>query len=188
MDEAAILSLTTPASWLGLIGAALASWLVSKRGNRPIMLIAAILGGITYMMYGVVNTLAGFTIVTALANFFGMGYCHTLRQCADGQLVSHEEGSGAGLGHYGPESLFGHLCAAADRLCGHCRYQWFLLSHGRSAHRRLGIFSFIVMRDTRRSWAARPDNGTVSKRGTGGRPPRDGELSFALEREESAVQ
>mgnify|MGYP002531695248 FL=1 len=47
VDEAAILSLTTPASWLGLIGAALASWLVSKRGNRPIMLIAAILGGIT---------------------------------------------------------------------------------------------------------------------------------------------
>ena len=26
VDEAAILSLTTPASWLGLIGAALASW------------------------------------------------------------------------------------------------------------------------------------------------------------------
>ena len=42
------------------------------------MLIAAILGGITYMMYGVVSTLAGFTIITALANFFGMGYCLSL--------------------------------------------------------------------------------------------------------------
>ena len=85
VDEAAILSLTTPASWLGLIGAALASWLVSKRGNRPIMLIAAILGGITYMMYGVVSTLAGFTIITALANFFGMGYCHT---CANALMAN----------------------------------------------------------------------------------------------------
>ena len=66
VDEGALLSWTTPASWLGLVGAALSSWLITRRGNRIIMFISALLGGVTYMCYGLVSSLAGFTVVTAL--------------------------------------------------------------------------------------------------------------------------
>ena len=85
VEEGALLSWTTPASWLGLVGAALSSWLVTRRGNRKILLISAILGGLTYMCYGLVHTLVGFTVVTALANFFGMSYCWT---CANALMAS----------------------------------------------------------------------------------------------------
>ena len=53
------------------------------------MLIAAILGGITYMLYGVVTTLAGFTVVTAHGQLLRHGLLPDLRQRADGQLVPH---------------------------------------------------------------------------------------------------
>lgn len=162
VDEAAILSLTTPASWLGLIGAALASWLVSKRGNRPIMLIAAILGGITYMMYGVVSTLAGFTITTALANFFGMGYCHTCANALMANWFPTKKGLALGWATMGQNlcsATFVLLLTAFVGIAG-TNGSFYLMG---ALLIIAGIFSFIVMRDTPEELGCAPDNGTVSK-------------------------
>lgn len=162
VDEGAILSWTTPASWLGLVGAALSSWLVTKKGNRIIMLVSAVLGGITYMCYGVVTGLTGFTVVTALANFFGMSYCWT---CANALMASwFPTKKGLALGW---ATMGQNLCSATFVLLLTAFVGWaglngsFYLMGGLLIV--VGIFAFIVMRDTPEELGCAPDNGTVSK-------------------------
>ena len=49
VDEAALLSMTTPASWVGLLGSVACSWAIAKfKSNRVAMLITAVLGMIAY--------------------------------------------------------------------------------------------------------------------------------------------
>lgn len=60
LDSNQILSLTTPASWAGLIGSVLWAWFVDKNGCRLGALVTGVLGGICYMLYGVVSTTSGF--------------------------------------------------------------------------------------------------------------------------------
>ena len=162
VEEGAILSWTTPASWLGLVGAALSSWLITKRGNRIILLVSAILGGLTYMSYGIVSSLVGFTVVTALANFFGMSYCWT---CANALMASwFPTKKGLALGW---ATMGQNLCSATFVLL----LTAFVAFAGVNGSFYLmgllliiaGIFSFIVMRDTPEELGCAPDNGTVSR-------------------------
>ena len=162
VDEGALLSWTTPASWLGLVGAALSSLLVTKRGNRIILLVSAILGGLTYMCYGVVHSLAGFTVVTALANFFGMSYCWT---CANALMASwFPTKKGLALGW---ATMGQNLCSATFVLLLTAFVSWagvngsFYMMGGLLIV--AGIFSYIVMRDTPEELGCAPDNGSVSK-------------------------
>ena len=162
VEEGAILSWTTPASWLGLVGAALSSWLITKRGNRIILLVSAVLGGITYMCYGLVSGLTGFTVVTALANFFGMSYCWT---CANALMASwFPTKKGLALGW---ATMGQNLCSATFVLL----LTAFVTMAGVNGSFYLmggllivaGIFSFLVMRDTPEELGCAPDNGAVSQ-------------------------
>lgn len=163
VDEAALLSMTTPASWVGLLGSVACSWAIAKfKSNRVAMLITAVLGGITYMCYGVVTTLAGFTVVTAMANFFGMGYCWT---CANALMASwFPTKKGLALGW---ATMGQNLCSATFVLLLTAFVGWAGLNGSFYIMGGLlivaGIFSFIVMRDTPEEMGCAPDNGTVTK-------------------------
>lgn len=163
VDEAALLSMTTPASWVGLLGSVACSWFIAKiKSNRLATLITAVLGGITYMCYGVVTTLAGFTVVTALANFFGMGYCWT---CANALMASwFPTKKGLALGW---ATMGQNLCSATFVLLLTLFMGWTNLNGSFYIMGGLlivaGIFSFIVMRDTPEELGCAPDNGTVTK-------------------------
>lgn len=163
VDEAALLSMTTPASWVGLLGSVACSWAIAKfKSNRVAMLITAVLGGITYMCYGVVTTLAGFTVVTAMANFFGMGYCWT---CANALMASwFPTKKGLALGW---ATMGQNLCSATFVLLLTAFMGWAGLNGSFYIMGGLlivaGIFSFIVMRDTPEEMGCAPDNGTVTK-------------------------
>ena len=78
LDPAYILGLATPASWAGLLGAVVWAWFVDRFGTRVGMLVTGLLGGISYMLYGVVSTGMGFFVVTALANFMAQGFSATV--------------------------------------------------------------------------------------------------------------
>ncbi len=163
VDEAALLSMTTPASWVGLLGSVACSWAIAKfKSNRVAMLITAVLGGITYMCYGVVTTLAGFTVVTAMANFFGMGYCWT---CANALMASwFPTKKGLALGW---ATMGQNLCSATFVLLLTAFMGWAGLNGSFYIMGGLlivaGIFSFIVMRDTPEEMGCAPDNGTVTR-------------------------
>ncbi len=163
VDEAALLSMTTPASWVGLLGSVACSWAIAKfKSNRVAMLITAVLGGITYMCYGVVTTLAGFTVVTAMANFFGMGYCWT---CANALMASwFPTKKGLALGW---ATMGQNLCSATFVLLLTAIMGWAGLNGSFYIMGGLlivaGIFSFIVMRDTPEEMGCAPDNGTVTR-------------------------
>ncbi|MBQ9270313.1 MAG: MFS transporter [Oscillospiraceae bacterium] len=162
LQPADILSWTTPASWVGLIGAVVASWFIDRKSNRLCLLISAVLGGISYMFYGVVNNLAGFTVVTALANFFGMGYCWT---CANALMASwFPTRKGLALGW---ATMGQNLCSATFILLLTAFMGMTSLNGSFYIMGALlvvaGIFSFIVMRDTPEELGCAPDNGAVSK-------------------------
>ena len=160
LQEADILSWTTPASWVGLIGSVVASWFISKKSNRLCTLITAVLGGISYMLYGVVDNLAGFTVITALANFFGMGYCWT---CANALMASwFPTKKGLALGW---ATMGQNLCSATFVLLLTVFMNLTSLNGSFYIMGALlviaGIFSFLVMRDTPEEMGCAPDNGSV---------------------------
>ena len=163
VNEAALLSWTTPASWIGLLGSVACSWFIAKvNSNRRAMLITAVLGGISYMLYGVVTSLVGFTVVTALANFFGMGYCWT---CANALMASwFPTKKGLALGW---ATMGQNLCSATFVILLSLFMSWTSLNGSFYIMGALlvvaGIFSFIVMRDTPEEMGCAPDNGSVSK-------------------------
>ncbi len=163
VDEATLLSLTTPASWFGLAGSVLCSLFIAKfKSNRIATLIFAVLGGINYMLYGVVTTITGFTVVTAFSNFFGMGYCFT---CANALMASwFPTRKGLALGW---ATMGQNLCSATFVLLLTIFIGWTNLSGSFYIMGALlvvaGIFSFIVMRDTPEELGCMPDNGAVSK-------------------------
>ena len=77
LDSAALLGLTTPAAWTGVVGAVIWALFVDKVGARTGILVTGILGGISFLLYGVVSTAMGFFLVTALVNFVGVGFSTT---------------------------------------------------------------------------------------------------------------
>ena len=78
VDEAALLGITTPASWFGLLGAVIWSVFIAKKSIRLGALFTGILGGVSFMLYAVVSSVTGFGVVTAFVNFMGFGYCWTV--------------------------------------------------------------------------------------------------------------
>ncbi len=163
VDEAALLSWTTPASWFGLVGSVACSLLIAKcTSNRVAMLITSVLGGVTYMLYGVVTTVAGFTVVTAFANFFGMGYCWTCANALMANWFPTKKGLALGWATMGQ-----NLCSATFVLLLTVFMGWSSLNGSFYIMGGLlvvvGIFSFVVMRDTPEELGCAPDNGTVSR-------------------------
>ncbi len=69
-----ILSISTPASWVGLIGIIFFSWLVDKKGNRFVIPLALIGSGIACFIYGQASSVAMYAVAVCLVFFFTNGY------------------------------------------------------------------------------------------------------------------
>lgn len=161
LDEAVLLSVTTPASWFALLGAALSSYLIAKlKTNRWVMFISAILGGLCYMGYGIVHSLAGFVVCTAFAGFFGMSYCWT---CANALMASWfptKKGLALGWATMGQNLCSATFVILLSAFAGFAGVSGsFYIMGGLLII--AGLFSFIVMRDTPEELGCAPDNGTV---------------------------
>ena len=80
VDYNACLASATPAAWFGVIGVAFWTVVVQKIGSRKVGAISLLLGAVSYALYGVVSTVTGFFVVTALVNFMAYGFCNTAAQ------------------------------------------------------------------------------------------------------------
>ena len=80
VDYNACLASATPAAWFGIIGVAFWTVVVQKLGTRKVGAISLVLGAVSYALYGVVSTVTGFFVVTALVNFMAYGFCNTAAQ------------------------------------------------------------------------------------------------------------
>ena len=162
LDSAYILGLATPASWAGLIGSVLWAWFVNKLGTRTGILVTGILGGISFMLYGVVSTAAGFFLVTALVNFMGMGFAYT---CANTLMASwFPMKKGLALGW----STMGQNLASATfiPLLQFFMYKFSLNGSFYAMGILLVIFSalgFLMVRNNPEELGCAPDNGTFTK-------------------------
>ena len=80
LDYNTLLASATPAAWFGILGVVFWTAVIQKLGSRKVGTIALVLGGISYGLYGIVSSVTGFFIVTALVNFMAYGFCNTAAQ------------------------------------------------------------------------------------------------------------
>ena len=80
LDYSSVLASATPAAWFGILGVVFWTAVIQKLGSRKVGTIALVLGGISYGLYGIVSSVTGFFIVTALVNFMAYGFCNTAAQ------------------------------------------------------------------------------------------------------------
>lgn len=78
LDPAQLLFMATPAGWVGIIGSIVWAIFVGKTGPRLGALVIGVLGGISFMLYGIVHSVTGFLIVTSLCNFMAFGYAYVV--------------------------------------------------------------------------------------------------------------
>lgn len=80
LDYNQVLSSATPAAWFGILGVIVWTWVVKRIGSRITGALTMVLGAIAYAMYGIVSTVTGFMVVTAVVNFMAYGFCNTAAQ------------------------------------------------------------------------------------------------------------
>lgn len=80
LDYNTLLASATPAAWFGILGVVFWTAVIQKLGSRKVGTIALVLGGISYGLYGIVSSVTGFFIATALVNFMAYGFCNTAAQ------------------------------------------------------------------------------------------------------------
>ena len=80
LDYSSVLASATPAAWFGILGVVFWTAVIQKLGSRKVGTIALVLGGISYGLYGIVSSVTGFFIATALVNFMAYGFCNTAAQ------------------------------------------------------------------------------------------------------------
>ena len=74
-DFATLLSFSTPAGWIGVIGSLLISELINRKGVKIVAVIGLILLGITMTWFGRADTYLQYAIGLTLLNFLATGCC-----------------------------------------------------------------------------------------------------------------
>lgn len=157
LEEAAVLAITTPASWLGLLGSIFWAWFIYKFSIRKGALATGLLGGISYMLYGVVSSVMGFGVVTALVNFMGMGFCWTVADALIASWFPTKKGLALGWATMGQNLasatfvLLLTVFAAKTNLAGSFYIMGALLAVA-------GIVIFLLARDNPEDYGCTPDN------------------------------
>lgn len=162
VDEARLLALTTPASWSGLIGSVVWAWFVDRKTNRLAALVTAVLGGLSYMAYGIVTTVTGFTVVTALVNFMGMGWCWTVASVLMASWFPVRKGLALGwstMGQNLASATFIPLLVLFIKKTN-VNGSFFIMG---ALLIVVGVVSYIFMRDTPEEYGCAPDNGVFTK-------------------------
>lgn len=161
LDANYVLGLTTPASWFGMAGAILWAIFAAKKGVRLGALITGILGGICYMLYGVVATATGFFVVTALCNFMGMGYCWTIANALMASWFPTKKGLALGWATMGQNIASASFVAIFIAFMGFAHLNGTFFIYG-GILVAAGILAYIFIRNTPEELGCSPDNGQLS--------------------------
>lgn len=162
LDGNQLLALATPASWAGLLGSALWAIFVDWKGTRVGALVTALLGGLSFLLYGVVTTTTGFFLVTAFVNFMVYGFNHTVANALLANWFPMKKGLALGwatMGQNMASAVFVPLFLVfmhSTSLGGA-----FYLMGGLLA--LVGVIGFFLIRNNPEERGCAPDNGSFTK-------------------------
>ena len=73
-DPSVLLSFSTPANWIGVIGALVFAQIVVKKGSRFVAAVGLIAQGIISIWFGNIQSLLAYAIAISALNFFASGF------------------------------------------------------------------------------------------------------------------
>ena len=162
VDYNACLASATPAAWFGIIGVAFWTVVVQKLGTRKVGAISLVLGAVSYALYGVVSTVTGFFVVTALVNFMAYGFCNTAAQVMIAHWFPTRKGLALGWATMGTNLSSAVFVPLLMVLVGMGGVNGSFFAVGVLVLITAVIYGLLV-RDTPEEYGCTPDNGALTE-------------------------
>ena len=162
VDYNACLASATPAAWFGIIGVAFWTVVVQKLGTRKVGAISLVLGAVSYALYGVVSTVTGFFVVTALVNFMAYGFCNTAAQVMIAHWFPTRKGLALGWATMGTNLSSAVFVPMLMVLVGMGGVNGSFFGVGVLVLITAVIYGLLV-RDTPEEYGCTPDNGALTE-------------------------
>lgn len=162
LDYNACLASATPAAWFGIIGVAFWTVVVQKLGTRKVGAISLVLGAVSYALYGVVSTVTGFFVVTALVNFMAYGFCNTAAQVMIAHWFPTRKGLALGWATMGTNLSSAVFVPLLMVLVGMGGVNGSFFAVGVLVLITAVIYGLLV-RDTPEEYGCTPDNGALTE-------------------------
>ena len=162
VDYNACLASATPAAWFGIIGVAFWTVVVQKIGSRKVGAISLLLGAVSYALYGVVSTVTGFFVVTALVNFMAYGFCNTAAQVMIAHWFPTRKGLALGWATMGTNLSSAVFVPLLMVLVGMGGVNGSFFAVGVLVLITAVIYGLLV-RDTPEEYGCTPDNGALTE-------------------------
>ena len=162
LDYNACLASATPAAWFGIIGVAFWTVVVQKLGTRKVGAISLVLGTVSYALYGVVSTVTGFFVVTALVNFMAYGFCNTAAQVMIAHWFPTRKGLALGWATMGTNLSSAVFVPLLMVLVGMGGVNGSFFAVGVLVLITAVLYGILV-RDTPEEYGCTPDNGALTE-------------------------
>ena len=162
LDYIACLASATPAASFGIIVVAFWTVVVQKLGTRKVGAISLVLGAVSYALYGVVSTVTGFFVVTALVNFMAYGFCNTAAQVMIAHWFPTRKGLALGWATMGTNLSSAVFVPLLMVLVGMGGVNGSFFAVGVLVLITAVIYGLLV-RDTPEEYGCTPDNGALTE-------------------------
>jgi len=157
-ETAALLSMATIASLIGVLGSILFGQLVAKKGARIIIFITMTICGLAIMVFGFVPSIFGYLICMTIFNFAGHGFCSVGSNAVIGNWFPRRKGFILGITTMGLPAASFLFVPIISVSIGRMGLQNAFLVIG-AAVTVLGIASWFWIRNTPQEVGLEPDNG-----------------------------